>query len=266
MKSSKNNPLVSVIIPTKNNIRTIEKCLQSVKDQTYKNIELIVVDNHSTDGTVNVARGYADKVYKKGPERSAQRNFGASKASGKYLLIHDSDVYFDKNSVSESVKLFEEKDADAVILPEKSIGPGYWSRVKSFERDFYRGNDYIEAPRFFRRSVYEQFGGYDETLTGPEDWDLMIRLREANTKTLRSKSLILHDEGKINLLGSSAKKSYYSEGLKRYQSLHPQWYKKQSSIWVRFPVKKLLKSLITHPVLTVSMIIMKSAEYLHGTR
>jgi glycosyltransferase involved in cell wall biosynthesis len=59
------NPLVSVIIPTKNSAKTIEKCLKSVKDQTYKNIEIIVVDNFSTDGTYEIAKKYTEKVYQK---------------------------------------------------------------------------------------------------------------------------------------------------------------------------------------------------------
>ena len=56
-------PLVSVIIPTKNSARTIEACLRSVKYQDYKNIEIIVVDNFSTDGTQEIAKKYTEKVY-----------------------------------------------------------------------------------------------------------------------------------------------------------------------------------------------------------
>jgi probable beta-1,3-galactosyltransferase len=57
------NPLVSVIIPTYNSSRTLEKCLKSIKNQTYKNIEIIVVDNNSIDNTKEIAKKYTGKVY-----------------------------------------------------------------------------------------------------------------------------------------------------------------------------------------------------------
>ncbi len=57
------NPLVSVIIPTYNSSRTLEKCLESIKNQTYKNVEIIVVDNNSTDNTKEIAKKYTGKAY-----------------------------------------------------------------------------------------------------------------------------------------------------------------------------------------------------------
>lgn len=262
MKSSKNNPLVSVIIPTKNNIRTIEKCLQSVKDQTYKNIELIVVDNHSTDGTFEVAKRFTNKVYTKGPERSVQRNFGASKSAGKYLLIHDSDIYFNKSTVAECVDLCHKESADAVIVPEVSIGRGNFIKAKRLERSFYSGNNYLESPRFFTSTVFTKYHGYDSEMTGPEDWDIMIRMREGGAKILRTRVSVMHDEGTVNLMGSAAKKIYYSQNFEKYKALHPDWFKAQSNPFVRFPLKRLLLSLLKNPLVTLSMLVMKTVEYL----
>jgi glycosyltransferase involved in cell wall biosynthesis len=73
-------PLVSVIIPTFNSEKYIEKCLQSVKSQTYGYIEIIVVDKNSIDKTPEIAERYASKVLLRGPERSTQRNHGAVNA------------------------------------------------------------------------------------------------------------------------------------------------------------------------------------------
>jgi glycosyltransferase involved in cell wall biosynthesis len=58
-------PLVSIVIPTKNSARTLEKCLVSIKNQAYENIEIIVVDNYSTDGTYEIAGKYTTKVFQK---------------------------------------------------------------------------------------------------------------------------------------------------------------------------------------------------------
>src|ERR1022692_5165255 len=91
--------LVSVIVPTKNSAVTLEACLKSIKEQIYYPIELIVVDNHSSDATREIARQFTDKVFVKGPERSAQRNYGAASASGRYLLMVDSDMELDRKVV-----------------------------------------------------------------------------------------------------------------------------------------------------------------------
>ncbi len=254
------NPLVSVIITTRNSSRTLDKCLKSIKEQTYKNIELIVIDNNSTDNTKRIARKYTKKVFNKGPERSAQRNYGAKKANGKYLLIHDSDIYFNRNTVKECVLLAERKNKKVIIIPEKSIGEGYWSKVKAFERSFYVNNDFIEAARFFDKKVFMSVGGYDENLTGPEDWDLTIRLRKKGYSVGRINSFVLHDEGKLSLFGSSRKKKYYSKDFDKYKKKHPEWFKKQMSFFTRFPLNKLLFSFLRHPILTSSMLLMKFFE------
>jgi glycosyltransferase involved in cell wall biosynthesis len=73
-------PLVSIIIPTKNSAEFLEQCLISIKNQSYKNIEIIVVDNFSKDSTREIAKRYGATIYLKGPERSAQRNYAAKKA------------------------------------------------------------------------------------------------------------------------------------------------------------------------------------------
>ena len=257
MKSS----LISVIITTKNASRTLDRCLKSIKNQSYKHIELIVVDNNSTDNTQEIAREYTSKVYNKGPERSAQRNFGARKAKGKYLLIHDSDIYFDRNSVKECVKMVEKTGCDAIILPEKSIGEGYWTKVKAFERSFYVGNDLIEAARFFDRKTFFEVGGYDRGLTACEDWDLQNRIREKGYKTFRVKIFLLHDEGKLSLFGNSKKKRYYAKWIKIYKERYPDLAKKQFSFFYRFTLKKSIFNTIRHPFLMLSLIIMKSTEY-----
>ena len=69
--------LVSVIITTKNEADVIEKLIRSIKSQTFKNVEIILVDNNSTDKTQDIVRKMNVKMYTVGPERSTQRNFGA---------------------------------------------------------------------------------------------------------------------------------------------------------------------------------------------
>ena len=105
---SKIVPSVSIIITTKNEEKHIENLLRSITSQTYKNIEIILVDNYSTDRTRKIAKN-TNKIYLKGPERSAQRNYGAQKAKGKYLLFLDADMILSPTIIEECIQEAEEK-------------------------------------------------------------------------------------------------------------------------------------------------------------
>ena len=138
------NELVSVIVPTKNSDKTLDECLLSIKNQTYNNIELIIVDNYSDDNTANIAKKYTKLVFNKGPERSWQRNYAAKKASGKYILVIDSDMILSKNVVSECVnKINKSTSNSGVVIPEESFGEGFWAQCKKLERSFYVGVSYM---------------------------------------------------------------------------------------------------------------------------
>ncbi|MFH1827386.1 MAG: glycosyltransferase, partial [bacterium] len=171
------NFLVSVVVTTKNEAVNIANLLKSVKLQDYKNIEIVVVDNNSVDDTKNISKKYTNKIYNLGPERSFQRNFGVKKSKGDYVLILDADMVLSKDVISECVRLFiENQKVGGVVIPEKSYGENFWAKTKSLEREVNRGEDYFEAARFFPKNIFNQFGGYDTTLTGPEDWDLPQRI------------------------------------------------------------------------------------------
>lgn len=87
-------PFVSVIITTKNEERNIGNCLESIRHQIYPKdrLEIMVIDNNSSDKTKEIAYRYTDRIYDFGPERSAQRNFGVKQANGKYIMYLDADM------------------------------------------------------------------------------------------------------------------------------------------------------------------------------
>ena len=91
-------PIVSVIITTKNEEKVIKRLIQSVKSQTFKKMEIILIDNYSTDNTLEITKKQGIKSYLFGPERSAQRNFGVKMAKGNYLLVLDADMELDRKS------------------------------------------------------------------------------------------------------------------------------------------------------------------------
>jgi len=260
-------PLVSVIVPTKNSSRTLADCLASINNQYYKHIELIVVDNFSDDDTAKVAKKYTKQFYAQGPERSTQRNFGVTMASGKYIAIIDSDMNLSKNVIKECV---EEMKADdklvGIIIPEESFGEGFWAQCKKLERSFYIGVPYMEAARFFKKSDFLDVNGYDEKMISGEDWDLSQRISEKGPYS-RSKSIIYHDEGHISLLKTLKKKSYYAKIFARYakESRNREHASQQTSLVGRYalffqhPVK-----LFRNPILGIGMLFMKTSEFAFG--
>lgn len=214
------NPLVTVIVTTRNNRQTLDACLASITAQTYEPIELIVVDRNSTDGTRAIAKYHTPHVFNCGPERSAQRNFGVSKASGQFVAIIDSDMELSPHVMQDCVDVMHYRPNTAgVIIPEESFGVGFWAACKRLERSFYRGNDTIEAARFFAKHTYELVGGYDESMVSGEDWDLSNRVR-ALGRIERVPALIRHNEGRLKLLKTLRKKYYYAGLARAYLRKH----------------------------------------------
>ena len=215
---SRDAPQVVVVVPTRNSGRTLQACLESLRVQTAPCL-IVVVDNHSTDGTLAIARHYADVVAVAGPERSAQRNFGAHLASSPVVGFVDSDMVVEPVVVGQVVAELA-SGSGAVVVPESSFGEGFWAEVRRFERSFYRGSDRIEAARFFQRDVFDAVGGFDEAMEpGGEDWDLTIRVRSV-APVSRISAEIAHDEGRPTFWSACAKKRYYAAGLKAFALKH----------------------------------------------
>ena len=263
--------IVSVIVPTYNSGAYLEACLLAIKEQTYHNVELIVVDNNSTDETKEIARKYTDKVFNKGPERSAQRNYGVLKSVGRYVLIIDSDMELSKNVVESCVHVMQvDANMKGVVVPEESFGEGFWAQCKKLERSFYVGVSWMEAARFFRRDAFDSVNGYDEDNTGTEDYDLPQRIMGKYGKNVigRIDDLIYHNEQKLSLIKTCKKKFYYAQKLDAYrsQSANAHNFSKQSSLLERY---KLFfsqpKKLFAHLDIGFGMLFMKTSEYASGT-
>lgn len=254
----RNNPLVSVIVTTKNEEKNIGNCLQSVLDQSYTNTELIAVDNNSSDKTVKIAKIFTDKVYNIGPERSTQRNFGVKIAKGKYFLYLDADMILSKYVIEECLDLCENHKCIAAFIPERIIGIGLWIKIRHFERSFLDATC-IDAVRFIRRDKFIEIGGFDTSLTGPEDWDLSKRIEKVG-KIGVIKAPRYHNERLFNFEQYLGKKIYYIKGFNKYKE---KWgrndpiVKKQLGSWYRFVWVFIengkWKQLIKHLPLTFGM-------------
>lgn len=257
--STKVEPTVSVIVPTKNSERTLKACLVSIRAQSYPQVELIVVDNGSTDATVDIAQELADLADRWGPERTAQRNRGARLASGEYLLFVDSDMVLSPGIISECVQALAAGGPPAAVIPESSVGQGFWAKCRALERACYVGDDLIEAARFFSRRRFEEVGGYDERLIGGDDWDLSQRVAPG-ARLPRVRSNIVHDEGRIVLRAWLAKKAYYARSFSLYRAKHGSVAFRQANLLFRSAFIRGWRRLAAHPVLALGLVCLKSLE------
>jgi glycosyltransferase involved in cell wall biosynthesis len=245
------NKLISIVITTKNEEKNIKNLLESISNQNFKNYEVILVDNNSTDKTKTIAKNYKCLILNYGPERSAQRNFGVLKASGKYILILDADMILEEG-ILEELFLFAEKNSNykCLTMKEEPIGKSIWSKAKKLELEFYTQElDFDIAPRWFDKEVFLEFGGFDEKQTGTEDWDLPDRIYKKYPKKHLTIKKVFHNEGDYGLFRILKKKFYYASKSHGFVSksrggvlnsrfiyiLRPQFYR-HWKLWLKNPV------------------------------
>ncbi|MFH1037066.1 MAG: glycosyltransferase [PVC group bacterium] len=255
---------ISIIITTKNEERHIGDCLRSIKGQRYpqERIEIIVVDNNSTDNTKEIASRFNARVYNKGPERSVQRNFGISKSRGRYILYLDADMILSKDVISECYQKCEKEGLIALYIPERIIGQGFWTMVRDFERSFYNATC-IDAVRFVRKEAAVSINGFDESLNGPEDWDFDRRIKDIGQVGI-IKSPLYHNEVPFKFGRYFSKKIYYSKNFEQYIQ---KWgspdaiTRRQLGFYYRlfgvFIEIHKWKKLLRHPLLTFGMYFLR---------
>ncbi|BEI40374.1 glycosyltransferase family A protein [Polynucleobacter sp. HIN9] len=290
-------PLVSIVVTTKNEEKNIENCLISIKAQTYKNIEVIVVDNFSTDRTVELARRDADRVEILGPERSAQRNHGMIDiAKGEFVLYIDADMILSPILIENCIDRIGLNDgALALHLPEVILGSRYLSKVRRYERQFYDGT-VIDGARFFNREVFCDIKGFDsETFQrgSGEDWDIDKKIKrigkicllngKANKPYLNEWKLrhfiqirgvkfdpfycgLYHNEAEFSVTQYLKKKLYYSEGfdgyIKKWGRNDPD-IRRQFGFWYRYLIVFVesgkWRRMLSRPDLMIGMYILRIA-------
>lgn len=255
--------LVSVIIPTKNNEKTIKECLLSIRQQSYQNIEIIVIDAFSTDQTRNLAEGLGAQVMQMQSERTKAKNYGAQLAKGDYIFFIDSDMILQRDVIMECLDECA-KGSVGVIIPEASIGKGIWVRIRDFERSMYQGTK-IESARFFVRKHIFEVGGFDEDIITFEESTLPQKLERRGYKVNgRIGSFILHNEDGFEIRKWLRKKRYYSDTLKIYAERYPEYAGVQLGVKNRIKIfisNGNLKRLVRHPVHAFGVFMLKGLEY-----
>ena len=282
-------PLVSIVITTKNEEKNIENCLISIQKQTYQNTEIIVVDNSSSDKTKELSLKYTKNIYNKGPERSAQRNFGMiEKSNGFYVMFVDADMMLGPYLVEDCIKYLKDSSHIALHIPEIVLGTNYFSKVRRFERSFYDGT-VIDGARFFIKKDFNSVGGFDENMSGPEDWDIDKKIKKIGSigvlKSIdrdlaewslftfildrgvianKSSNGVFHNESDFILKDYLKKKYYYSKSFNTYIK---KWGKNDIDIQRQFGLiyryffvfleNSKYKKILAHPLLVFGMYFLR---------
>ena len=147
-----NQALISVIIPVYNVEEYLRECVDSVINQTYKNLEIILVDDGSTDSSGIICDEYTETdkritvIHQKNSGLSAARNKGFESSIGKYVYFLDSDDYIDKNSVETLISIAEKDKSDIVFFDAVS---------------FADMNDFTVKQNYIRKNKYNSDNGYN---------------------------------------------------------------------------------------------------------
>ncbi|NMA75367.1 MAG: glycosyltransferase [Bacteroidales bacterium] len=188
-----NNPLVSVIIPCFNSEKWIIETLDSVRNQSYSNIEIIIVDDGSTDNTRYLVNEYGkDIIYlyqeNKGP--SAARNLGIKNAQGKYVAFLDSDDLWESHKLLEQISFLEKNSDVALVFSNvKVIDEGgnylytHYNQVPTEKRElitaFFMGKIGMNTPTIVvRKEAVDSVGGFDESLPMREDHFFLMSMAD----------------------------------------------------------------------------------------
>ena len=185
------NIIVSIIIPTYNRAGLLKKSINSVLNQTFKNFEVIIVDDGSTDNTENVIKSFNNSKIryiknKKNIGAATARNIGIKTAKGKFIAFQDSDDEWLPKKLKKQVEILTAHQNNNIVYT------GFWrikdnrktyiplNRVKCKEGNIYKelleGNFISTQTLLMKRECFEKAGMFDENLPRFQDWELVLRL------------------------------------------------------------------------------------------
>ena len=212
------NPLVSVIIPCYNDHKYILKAIDSINQQTYKNVEIFVIDDGSDETTKQILRSIKQAnlfvLHQPNGGPSNARNNGIKEAKGEFILTLDADDYFEPSFLEKALLILENSPriglvtCNGFIFNEKGITGKFISKSGSAS-DFLFFNSAL-GNSLFRKICWSNVGGYDEDMkNGYEDWDFHVSILSCNWEIEIVDEYLFHYRDKPNSRNKNANKSKY---------------------------------------------------------
>ncbi|MEI8137966.1 MAG: glycosyltransferase family 2 protein [Bacteroidota bacterium] len=186
------NLKVSIITVTFNSAATLEQTILSITQQTYTNIEYIIVDGGSTDGTLEIIEKYKNKISKFISEKDNglydALNKGIDLATGDVIgILHSDDFYTDNNVVQKYVNTFIKNNSEAVYADLFYVDKDNTNKIiRKWKSGKHNPNSFLHGwmpphPTFFvKREVYQKFGKFNLEFKHSADYELMLRFIHKN--------------------------------------------------------------------------------------
>jgi len=192
MAKTRDNPTVSVIIPTYNRAHLIGRSIKSVLSQSYQDFEIIIVDDGSTDNTEEVVSSFNDeriRYIRHGENKgeAAARNMGIRVARGKYIASQDSDDEWLPEKLAKQIELLKNTPPKVGVAytgfwkienNEKTYIPFSWVNQKEgdIHKELLKGNFIGSPATLIRRECFKKVGMFDEKLFHLVDWEMWLRV------------------------------------------------------------------------------------------
>ncbi len=214
-----NKPKISIITVSYNSGRTIEDTIKSVVNQSYPNIEYIIVDGKSKDNTLQIVDKYKDKIAKVVSEKDDgifyAFNKGVRMATGDVVgIINSDDIYTDSTVIEEVAKAFAENDIDATYGDLVYVDPvdtskliRYW-KSKEYRKSLFKLGWMPPHPTFFiKREFYEKYGDFNTWMKISNDYEIVLRfLYKYNAKAKYINKILIKMRAGGNSNGSLRKR------------------------------------------------------------
>ncbi len=214
-------PLVSVVIPTYNRAYILGKAIESVLSQTFKDLELIVVDDGSTDETESLVKKYPSVIYIKHSQRrgvAAARNTGIKYAKGRYIAFLDSDDAFVKKKLEKQVDFFE-KNPDYYLVQTEEVwfkGKKRLNPKKHHKKAegwfFHRAIKLCVVSMstiLIKKEVFQRLGLFDENFPVCEDYEFWLRVSLFYPMGLLNEYLVVKSGGRGDQLSARKGLDFY---------------------------------------------------------
>ncbi len=279
-QNDKSRPLVSYIMTAKNTEKFIDEAINSIVHQTYRNLELVVVDDASTDRTTEIIKSWSAKdprvkaIYNKvSILPPLARNSAAKAARGKYLAILDSDDVCFPERTAKQVSFLENhpemaaacSHAEIIDVNGKSLGIKKKScNISDIRFAMLLQSQFIHSSMMIRKSVFDEFGGYRPEFMHAEDYDIYTRVLERYQMTNLNEILIKFRANSGGVTTQSDSQKIQAESSLKitlrntapYISLSPEKTKILTDVMnnKKVPLVKTLGALVSYRKITMSYI------------
>ena len=239
-------PKVSIIIPTYNEEKNIEECLDTLMNQDHTNYEIIVVDGGSTDRTVEIIKKYPVKlIIDKNGNIPHSRNIGWKNSKGNFVAYIDGDCEADKCWLKKLVEcLYNNKDkkiagiGGSTRTPEKasdfikSLGimlNTWWGGIGSAQGTNFKDEKEVESipncNALYHKNILKIIGGFDENFDVGEDFDLNFRIRKNGYRLIYTPKAIVYHKMRSNLRKWCKRMFEYGKARTKIIKKHPSSFK-----------------------------------------